>query len=291
MEPRAPGREAVYSAMLLPEGQERRDVGLGALRLPLREGEPCEVSLVQAGHSPTGRWRPGHVAARQWVAPSVAVYRVRLEGCSDEVQASTAQVRRRFPLGALVSVYQGAGPGWMNAVVVSGQSAGQSAGQSTGQSAGLSGQIEDKRTQSNDFGILDASSQSHVGGVTAQAPSSSSGSSGRRFGPWSGVTAIRGPRSSTERSGSQLWRVLPGRVRSWPTASDRAEREPLIPDTSKADWTEAWISLEGSYDLDPPKRVPTYLLRFRPEYLQEVVRDVLLKGTTNARLTENDPAA
>lgn len=114
-EPRATGNEVVYSATVLPHRQEHYDVGLAALRLPLRAGEPCEVL------SQDFRWIPAVTSSGQQITQSAISYRVSLlEGRMDEIQIPASQVRRRFPQGSLVSVYQGPGLGWTNAMVVSG---------------------------------------------------------------------------------------------------------------------------------------------------------------------------
>lgn len=114
-ESRATGHEVVYSATVLPHRQEHYDVGLAALRLPLRAGEPCEVL------SQDFRWIPAVASSGQQITQSAISYRVSLlEGQMDEIQIPASQVRRRFPPGSLVSVYQRPGLGWTNAMVVSG---------------------------------------------------------------------------------------------------------------------------------------------------------------------------
>jgi len=112
-EPRATGQRVVYSATPLPDGREHYDVGLCALRPPLREGEPCEVLQGQ-------RWLEAVASSgQQGEGPGIR-YRVALLGEEPaEALVPASRLRRRFPPGSLVSAYQGPGLGWADAMVVS----------------------------------------------------------------------------------------------------------------------------------------------------------------------------
>lgn len=113
-EPRASGQDVVYSATVLPQRQEHYDVGLPTLRPPLLEGEPCEVL------SPESRWLQAITCSSQQNTDSAISYRVTLlESQARETQVTAERLRRRFPQGSLVSVYQGPGLGWTDAMVVS----------------------------------------------------------------------------------------------------------------------------------------------------------------------------
>jgi len=113
-EPRASGQDVVYSATVLPQRQEHYDVGLPTLRPPLLEGEPCEV------FSHDSRWLQAVTCSSQQNTDSAISYRVTLlDGHARETQVAAERVRRRFPQGSLVSVYQGPGLGWTDAMVVS----------------------------------------------------------------------------------------------------------------------------------------------------------------------------
>eukprot|EP00419_Tripos_fusus_P002498 CAMPEP_0172675286 /NCGR_PEP_ID=MMETSP1074-20121228/13185_1 /TAXON_ID=2916 /ORGANISM="Ceratium fusus, Strain PA161109" /LENGTH=293 /DNA_ID=CAMNT_0013492739 /DNA_START=403 /DNA_END=1284 /DNA_ORIENTATION=- len=115
-EPRASGQDVVYSATVLPQRQEHYDVGLPTLRPPLLEGEPCEVFSHDSR-----RWLQAVTSSNQQTTHSAISYRVSLlDGQPCETQVAAERVRRRFPQGSLVSVYQGPGLGWIDAMVVSG---------------------------------------------------------------------------------------------------------------------------------------------------------------------------
>lgn len=180
-EPRAPGKEAVYSVTVLPEGSVYQGISLSALRPPLREGEPCEV------FSQEGRWLQAVTTGLcQGLGTSLhyEVWLVEQDG-GGVVQAPTSSIRRRFPPGSLVGVYLGAGLGWANAMVVSGQS-----------------QV---------------------------------GQPGSASEPWPPVS-----RAATEDGGPEG---------AW--------------------FTEVSICMETGETSDPMQQVPSYLLRFRQEYLEQ----------------------
>lgn len=103
-----------YDVELIPSAQQRLDVGLAALRLPFKLGEPVELYARRHG----GEWLPGAIAAPLPTTGAVPAYRVELDGARAALEGVAAlRLRRRFLVGDVVEVFCGPASGWCPAEV------------------------------------------------------------------------------------------------------------------------------------------------------------------------------
>mmetsp|Transcript_816 Transcript_816/g.1791 ORF Transcript_816/g.1791 Transcript_816/m.1791 type:complete len:448 (+) Transcript_816:119-1462(+) len=121
VESRGPGQDPLLFAHILVDGSQRHDVCLELLRLPLKEGEPCEVFSPRLW-----RWLEAVVVRSPHAHPGLAGQKLGgaycvslLEDCGGEAYVPASRLRRRFPEGSPVSVYRGLPTGWIDAVVTS----------------------------------------------------------------------------------------------------------------------------------------------------------------------------
>jgi len=103
-----------YDVSVGSAGQQRSDVGLGAVRRPLQQDERVEVFSKRGG----GRWVPAAVSGTQSQFATRAGYNVLLDGAPEPLTAVPAsRLRRLYRPDELVQVYRGPAQGWQPATV------------------------------------------------------------------------------------------------------------------------------------------------------------------------------
>jgi len=93
-------------------GQVRENVGLDYLRVPLRAGELVEIYTKGRG------WVSGQISSNQPLRPTLVGYRVLIDGDDNAIENVPANfLRRTYPAGTTVEVYEGSSIGWVDACV------------------------------------------------------------------------------------------------------------------------------------------------------------------------------
>eukprot|EP00927_Polykrikos_kofoidii_P078480 TRINITY_DN7529_c0_g1_i2.p1 TRINITY_DN7529_c0_g1~~TRINITY_DN7529_c0_g1_i2.p1 ORF type:complete len:1219 (+),score=172.82 TRINITY_DN7529_c0_g1_i2:125-3781(+) len=102
-----------YTVVVSSSKQLRHDVPLDCMRAPLPADAPCSLYVADQNC-----WVPAVIWGQQSVSAAIVGYKVRKLGDTQTLCVPPANLRLRFPIGGIVSVYKGANEGWKQGVVV-----------------------------------------------------------------------------------------------------------------------------------------------------------------------------